>query len=38
MANIVNCELGEVRIGLPVKLSWLALANGANLPTFEPLE
>jgi uncharacterized protein len=38
MANIVNCELDEVRIGLPVKLSWLALANGANLPTFEPLD
>jgi uncharacterized protein len=38
MANIVNCELAKVRIGLPVRVSWLELANGANLPAFEPLD
>ena len=36
MANIVNCTREELRIGMPVKLCWLPLKNGANLPAFEP--
>jgi uncharacterized OB-fold protein len=36
MANVVNCEVNELRIGLPVNLTWLPLTNGAFLPAFEP--
>jgi uncharacterized OB-fold protein len=36
MANIVHCTREELRIGLKVKLCWLPLPNGTNLPAFEP--
>jgi uncharacterized OB-fold protein len=36
LANIVHCELDEMRIGLPVKPFWAPLPNGTNLLMFEP--
>ena len=36
MANVINCASEDLRIGLPVKLCWLPLKNGAYLPAFEP--
>jgi len=36
MANIVNCDREELRIGLPVRVCWLPLSNGTHLPAFEP--
>ena len=38
MANIVRCTREELKIGMPVRLCWLPLANGMNLPAFEPAE
>jgi len=37
MANLVNCEREHLRIGLPVRLCWLPLSDGAHLPAFEPV-
>ena len=36
LANIVHCELDEMRIGLPVKPFWAPLPNGTHLLMFEP--
>ena len=36
MANMVNCSKEDLRVGLPVKLTWLPLKNGTHLPAFEP--
>lgn len=36
MTNIVGAPPGEVRVGLPVELTWEPLADGRNLPLFQP--
>ena len=36
MANIINCASEDLKIGLPVRLCWLPLKDGTNLPAFEP--
>jgi uncharacterized OB-fold protein len=36
LANIVNCGLEEMRIGLKVKPYWAPLPNGTHLLMFEP--
>jgi uncharacterized protein len=36
LANIVHCELDEMRIGLSVKPFWAPLPNGTHLLMFEP--
>jgi uncharacterized OB-fold protein len=38
MANIVNVTAENLRIGLPVQLTWLPLSNGCHLPAFEPVK
>ena len=38
MTNIVNCEPGDVRVGQPVQVTWEELADGRNLPVYEPRE
>jgi uncharacterized OB-fold protein len=37
IANLVNCEPGKARIGLPVRLTWVK-AGAMNFPAFEPDE
>ncbi len=34
-STVVNCALGEIRIGLPVRLTWIERW-GAPYPVFEP--
>ena len=36
IANLVHCDLDQVKIGMPVKPFWLKLANGTHLLMFEP--
>jgi uncharacterized OB-fold protein len=36
MSNVVGCEPDEVAVGMAVRLTWLALSDGRNLPVFEP--
>jgi uncharacterized protein len=36
MTNIVGTPPGAVRVGLPVELTWEPLADGRNLPLFQP--
>lgn len=36
MANVVNCELEDMRIGLKVKPFWAPLPDGGNLLMFQP--
>lgn len=36
MSNIVGCEPGAVRVGMPVTITWEELSDGRNLPLFEP--
>jgi uncharacterized OB-fold protein len=36
MTNIVNCEIEDVEIGMPVKVCFEELPDGAFLPLFEP--
>jgi uncharacterized OB-fold protein len=36
MANMVDCRLDEIRIGLRVKPYWAPLPNGTNLLMFTP--
>ena len=36
MSNVVDCEPGEVRIGLPVEVVFRDLAEGVTLPYFRP--
>lgn len=35
-SNIVGCEPGEVRVGMPVVVTWEALSDGRHLPVFGP--
>jgi hypothetical protein len=37
MTNIVNCEPGDVRVGMPVSVRFEAVSDEAALPMFEPL-
>jgi uncharacterized protein len=36
MTNIVGCDPADVRIGLPVQVTWEELSDGRNLALFEP--
>jgi len=36
MANMVNCSLEEMKIGLRVKPYWAPLSNGTHLLMFQP--
>ena len=36
VCNLLNCERGEVRIGMPLKLTFQEIAPGVLLPQFEP--
>jgi hypothetical protein len=36
MANVVGCAPDDVRIGMPVRVTWEALEDGRSLPLFEP--
>jgi len=36
MANIVNCPLEAMKIGMRVKLTWAPLSDGTRLFMFEP--
>jgi uncharacterized OB-fold protein len=38
MANLVNCDIPRVAIGLRVRPRWVPLSNGAHLLMFEPDE
>lgn len=38
MSNIVGCEPADVRVGMPVQVTWEALSDGRHLPLFEPNE
>ena len=38
MSNVVDCDIGDVVIGLPVELTWEPLSDGRNLPQFRPLQ
>ena len=35
-ANILNCPIGDVHIGMPVKVTFEDRAAGVSLPQFEP--
>ncbi|MGH2809009.1 MAG: Zn-ribbon domain-containing OB-fold protein [Actinomycetota bacterium] len=36
MSNVVGCEPAEVRVGMPVQVTWEDLSDGRALPLFEP--
>jgi hypothetical protein len=36
MANVVNCTLEDMRIGLPVEPYWHPMPDGTNLLMFQP--
>jgi uncharacterized OB-fold protein len=36
MSNAVGCAPDEVVVGMPVRVTWLALPDGRNLPQFTP--
>lgn len=36
MTNLVNCPLDQVRVGMPVKLTWADIADKFKFPVFEP--
>jgi uncharacterized protein len=36
MANLVHCELDEIRIGMQVAPCWAPLPDGTHLLMFEP--
>jgi uncharacterized OB-fold protein len=36
MTNIVNCEVHDVRIGMPVRVTFEERDDGIFLPLFEP--
>jgi uncharacterized OB-fold protein len=36
MSNVVGCAPEEVRVGLPVQVTWEPLSDGRALPLFEP--
>lgn len=38
IANILNCKPEEVKIGMPVRMTWLDITEGRSLPQWEPIE
>jgi uncharacterized OB-fold protein len=36
LSNVVGVEASEVRVGMPVTVTWEPLSDGRNLPLFEP--
>jgi hypothetical protein len=34
VGNIVDCDPGDVRIGLPVTLDWYDVRDGTSIPVF----
>ncbi|MDY6943364.1 MAG: OB-fold domain-containing protein [Pseudomonadota bacterium] len=36
MSNIVNCAPEDVKVGMPVKVTWEELPKGRHFPVFEP--
>jgi uncharacterized OB-fold protein len=36
MTNIVGCPPDDVRVGMPVTVTWEPLSDGRHLPLFEP--
>jgi hypothetical protein len=36
MSNVVDCPPDEVKVGMPVTLTWEPLSDGRNLPQFRP--
>ena len=36
MSNIVGIDVDEIKVGMPVKLTWETLSDGRHLPLFEP--
>ncbi len=38
MTNVVGCPPGDVRVGLPVSVTWEELSDGRHLPLFMPIE
>jgi uncharacterized OB-fold protein len=38
MTNVVNVDATTVTVGMPVRITWLPLSDGRNLPQFEPRE
>jgi len=37
MTNVVDCQPADVRVGLPVELTWAPLDDGRNLPLYRPV-
>jgi uncharacterized OB-fold protein len=37
MSNIVGCAPSEVRVGMPVSVTWEELSDGRQLPLFAPV-
>jgi uncharacterized OB-fold protein len=38
MSNVVGIAPDDVRVGMPVRVTWEPLDDGRNLPQFEPVE
>jgi uncharacterized OB-fold protein len=38
MSNVVGCPPSQVKVGMPVSITWEALSDGRALPLFEPAE
>jgi hypothetical protein len=36
MSNVVGCEPSEVRVGMPVQVTWEEMSDGRSIPLFEP--
>jgi uncharacterized protein len=36
LTNVVGCPPDDVRVGMPVRVTWEALDDGRHLPLFEP--
>jgi len=36
MTNLVNCTVDQVRIGMPVRLTWVVINEEFKYPVFEP--
>jgi uncharacterized protein len=38
MANVVNCPLDSLEVGMPLEVTWEQLPDGRCLPLFQPRE
>jgi uncharacterized protein len=38
MSNVVGCDPSEVKVALPVQVTWEELSDGRALPLFEPIK